>query len=283
MWCAIRGRLISLYFTPLFLDSARFKLFDLMTKNHDVCNQPGVHLSDIFLHSSFSQQKQHQHKLQIEGDNNCKIIQSKVMNIYLILALIFVVDNGYAFAPASSSLTQCSKLYLYSARASDKEHDVLSANSNTKDPIVSAREARVSGPFAILLSQALPKAAFAKGVNQFDETVKIYFPGSIPSTTVLLRVQSTLRKRQYQPYNTILASSISSDEIVNTPTSVVNLLRNKLSESKDGGVYTLGGLGGIPFTGSAGIDDLLSHAPKDGRIMIYFGPQVSRMISKLPI
>jgi len=90
----------------------------------------------------------------------------------------------------------------------------------------------------------------------------------------MLRVQSTLRKRQYLPYNTLLATSLSSEEIVNTPTSLINLLRTKFSETKDGGVYSLGGLGGIPFAGEAGMDDLLSHAPKDGRVVILFAPQV---------
>jgi hypothetical protein len=164
-----------------------------------------------------------------------------------------------------------------------------SNNPRQRRHALSPRTARLKMPLNILLSlQAsssiltfLPPepshaatAAASKSATTFDSSLKEFFPGSIPSSTVLLRVQSTLRKRQYLPYNTILASSIPNEEILSTPISLMSILRNKLCESKDGGIYSLGGLGGIPFAGDRGMEDLFLHAPQDGRIVIVFGPNI---------
>jgi len=147
--------------------------------------------------------------------------------------------------------------------------------------MLSPRAARINLPLSLLTASSFatittttPLPSIAKPTPLFDQSLSTYFPGSIPSNTALLRLQSTLRKRQYFPYNTLLASSLPSDEIVHTPTSLISQLRSKLCEAKDGGVYALGGLDGIPFTGDAGMKDLLSHGPKDGRILIVFGPHI---------
>ena len=71
-----------------------------------------------------------------------------------------------------------------------------------------------------------------------------------------------------------MSTSLPTEETIHTPASLVSQLRSKLSEAKDGGIYALGGLGGIPFAGDAGMGDMLSHSPKDGRIVILFGPNV---------
>ena len=210
------------------------------------------------------------------------------MKISIFLSVLLTIfELNDAFAPSKSHLLK--KRSLPTPLFSKPSEDSSKAEANyihdiqMKDSLISARSARVLMPLTALVSQALlPREAFAKASSsQFDTTIKTYFPGSIPSNTVLLRAQSTLRKRQYLPYNTLLATSLSSDEVLNTPTSLVNLLRYKLSESKDGGIYSLGGLGGIPFAGDAGMYDLLSHAPEDGRVLILFGPQVCKIYRKL--
>ena len=196
------------------------------------------------------------------------------MKVSSVLILYSLPALGEAFAPSNSLSFGRPSANLFSTSDSydtNPIHSDLSFN-----PLLSPREARLVLPLLTVLSQTFPQVAQAKSSSpEFENALTTYFPGSIPSTTVLLRVQSTLRKRQYFPYNTLLATSLSSDEVLNTPTSIINLLRNKLSESKDGGVYSLGGLAGIPFAGDAGMDDLLSHAPKDGRIIILFAPQVN--------
>lgn len=161
-----------------------------------------------------------------------------------------------------------------------KEKHYFENASTTNQYVVTPRTARLKIPLATLFTQASvftfisPETSHAGTMSSFDASLKEFFPGSIPSSTVLLRVQSTLRKRQYLPYNTLLASSLPTEEILQTPTSLINIIRNKLCESKDGGIYSLGGLGGIPFAGDAGMEDLFLHAPQDGRIVIVFGPNV---------
>lgn len=176
----------------------------------------------------------------------------------------------------------------HDGESNDHRLPTRSNNPRQRRHVLSPRTARLKMPLNILLSlQAssstltfLPPepshaaTASSKSATNFDSSLKEFFPGSIPSSTVLLRVQSTLRKRQYLPYNTILASSIPNEEILSTPISLMSILRNKLCESKDGGIYSLGGLGGIPFAGDRGMEDLFLHAPQDGRIVIVFGPNI---------
>lgn len=143
-------------------------------------------------------------------------------------------------------------------------------------PLVSARVARIIAPVSSLSCLLFPSASLAKSSSggAFDQSIASFFPGSIPTTTVQLRVLSTLRKREYRQYNTIMGTSLSGDEILNTPTSLVNQLKTKLLEAKDGGVYSLGGLGGIPFAGTAGMADLMSHVPTDGKLVLIYGPNI---------
>jgi len=198
----------------------------------------------------------------------------------LSVILAIFACTSHAFSPIQVSLASSSGTLL---KMSKQEVVNQHANFNCKnrDPILSPREARINLPFSLLLSTAAatatwtPSPAYAKQSSpQFEQSLKQYFPGSIPSSTVLLRVQSTLRKRQYLPYNTLISTSLPTEEIIHTPTSLISQLRTKLSEAKDGGIYALGGLGGIPFAGDAGMGDMLSHSPKDGKIVILFGPHV---------
>jgi hypothetical protein len=196
---------------------------------------------------------------------------------------------GSTFLPRSSlAVTQYirnSPSFVLSAALSDSNSSETNQQYISSLHVLSPRTARLKIPLATLFAESglftfvspeMSRAAVgaSKSTSSFDSSLKEFFPGSIPSSTVLLRVQSTLRKRQYLPYNTILASSLPTEEILYTPTSLISILRNKLCESKDGGIYSLGGLGGIPFAGNAGMEDLFSHAPQDGRIVIVFGPNV---------
>ena len=50
-----------------------------------------------------------------------------------------------------------------------------------------------------------------------------------------------------------------------------------MDNSKVGGIFHLGGLGGLPFVGVSGIDALVQHCPSpepDGKLVMIFGPHV---------
>ncbi len=158
------------------------------------------------------------------------------------------------------------------------------------DSMMTARQARVMSPMAALMAYNLqvPKAFAAEttaaaeedddeGIlssKKFKGAVKKYFPGASTSSDVTLRLARALRDRGYNERNTLLGASLCSDEINDTPVSLINALQSKLLETRDGGVFNLGGLGGLPFVGTSGFGAFTSHCPESGKVLIIFGPHV---------
>lgn len=110
--------------------------------------------------------------------------------------------------------------------------------------------------------------------TKFDLTAKRYFPGAMKSSGVTSTVSSVLKKRGYQPSSTLLGSSLCSDEINYKPEALVNQMQKKLSNGELGGVFNMGGLGGIPFAGTTGFSAFVSHCPGNGKIVFLYGPHV---------
>ena len=71
--------------------------------------------------------------------------------------------------------------------------------------------------------------------------------------------------------NTILAESSCPDELNHDSVSsdLFDMMGNRWSE-----VFHLGGLAGIPFTGSAGWGAFSHHVPDNGNILVVFAPHV---------
>ena len=148
----------------------------------------------------------------------------------------------------------------------------LEAYKSEPEPL--ARQVRVVSPLATLASLffAPHDAQASAKVSAFESAVQQYFPGARSSSIVALRVIAALRKRDYRPSNTLLGSSVCSDEINETPKALVQQLENKLG--KTGAVFHLGGLGGLPFVGTSGMGAFVSHSPQNGKLLIMFGPHV---------
>jgi hypothetical protein len=147
------------------------------------------------------------------------------------------------------------------------------------DSVMTAREARITGPLstiaaATLLSNAGKAEAAINSSPDFDSSVRTFFPGAVPNTVVNNRAAERLLSRGYRPYNTILGSSLCSDEIDSTALSLMQQLQKSLTLKKDGGVFNLGGLGGVPFVGKSGFGAFLSHVPVSGKVIILYGPHV---------
>eukprot|EP00560_Eucampia_antarctica_P006921 CAMPEP_0197824078 /NCGR_PEP_ID=MMETSP1437-20131217/1386_1 /TAXON_ID=49252 ORGANISM="Eucampia antarctica, Strain CCMP1452" /NCGR_SAMPLE_ID=MMETSP1437 /ASSEMBLY_ACC=CAM_ASM_001096 /LENGTH=373 /DNA_ID=CAMNT_0043423573 /DNA_START=316 /DNA_END=1437 /DNA_ORIENTATION=+ len=159
----------------------------------------------------------------------------------------------------------------------DNNEDDISRYRRKLEPTLSAREARIIGPFMALttpLFGVAEKAFAANGAGSFDETLNSYFPGSISNNEITYRMTSALRGRGYKEGNTLIGSSFCSDEINDTSSSFVTLLAKKLTTLQDGGIFNLGGLGGLPFVGTSGFGAFTSHCPGNGKIVIVFGPHV---------
>jgi hypothetical protein len=120
--------------------------------------------------------------------------------------------------------------------------------------------------------------SYAAAGSGFETALKTYFPGALSSSIIALRVVGALRKRDYRPYNTLVASSICSDEINELPNSLISTLEKQLGNTKTGGVFHLGGLGGLPFVGVSGMGALVQHCPstagEGGKMVLVFGPHV---------
>ena len=180
--------------------------------------------------------------------------------------------SGY-LTPSSSSRQPVSTTPIFVVTPSKTE---------TKSTIVarhglSARSARIMTPISVIITTLLgPRVALAAkpSGDAFGSSLQKFFPGALQSSVIALRVLAALRKRNYRQYNMILGTSLCSDEINTTPESLVTSLANVLVDTKSGGVFQLGGLGGIPFVGTSGFNTFVSHCPENGRLLILFGPHV---------
>ena len=195
----------------------------------------------------------------------------------LILALSLCVASGFTLPSqrqqlSSTSVFSRSVSSLTMSNGSDNEHVVKRC-----EPTVGAREARITGPFTALMTPlfGMGEVAFADtDSTKFDTSLNTYFPGSITNSEITYRMTKLLRSRGYNEKNTIIGSSLCSDEINDTSSSFVTTLAKKVTSLGYGGVFNLGGLGGLPFVGTSGFGAFTSHTPKNGKIIIVFGPHV---------
>ena len=145
------------------------------------------------------------------------------------------------------------------------------------EPTISARNARIIGPLGALMTPIFgvaDQAFAASSAENFNAALRNYFPGSLSNSELAYRITETLRLRGYSEMNTLIGSSFCSDEINDTSASLAAVLAQKLGSLQVGGVFNLGGLGGLPFVGTSGFGAFASHCPTNGKIVIVFGPHV---------
>lgn len=181
----------------------------------------------------------------------------------------------------------------------------LLADSTMSAPTVTTTVMRTKST-----TKSTATATTTTSLDPFDVAVRKYFPGAQPSSHVARHVVAALRHRNYTPTNTLLGSSICSDEINQTPNSLIHLLEQTLtycpgttatttrtrrtttftpnSSACGAGAFQLGGLGGLPFVGTSGMTAFYHHVPHHhsnlatttatttarGKLVILFGPHV---------
>lgn len=190
----------------------------------------------------------------------------KIARLSLLLSAIQGIQ-GFS-ASQSSSTSKVARVTTLSATSSDND-------------VLSAREARIIAPLSAMftsigltLSTAPQPALAIPSSPDFDTSIRTFFPGALPNSSVVQRVQKKLASRNYRPFNTILGSSLCSDEIDSTSLSLQDGFKIAMAVKKDGGVFNLGGLGGVPFVGKSGFGAFLSHVPESGKVLIVYGPHV---------
>eukprot|EP00928_Gymnodinium_smaydae_P018394 TRINITY_DN17003_c0_g1_i3.p1 TRINITY_DN17003_c0_g1~~TRINITY_DN17003_c0_g1_i3.p1 ORF type:complete len:311 (+),score=16.01 TRINITY_DN17003_c0_g1_i3:36-968(+) len=122
-----------------------------------------------------------------------------------------------------------------------------------------------SDPLALRVSQIAHKT------EPEHESFHKHFPGSVEGANVEARVTHLLQERfGFNVYNTVCCQSFCPDEVNNkNPTDLSRMLHHRWGTS-----FSLGGLGGVPFTGKTGWGAFSAHVPKGGNAIVTFGPHV---------
>lgn len=140
-----------------------------------------------------------------------------------------------------------------------------------------ARDARITIPSSLLLS-TLANTAFTGSVAAADGSflgaLNSNFPNSFANGQIVSQLLPILKKRGYTKTNTLVASSLCSDEINYSDQSLESQLRSNLVPARYGGVFHLGGLAGVPSVGISGFKACLGHVPIDGKVVLVFGPHI---------
>ena len=119
-------------------------------------------------------------------------------------------------------------------------------------------EPRQRGKIAHVTSNQLREAA--------KRTIEREFAGAKPYSAAIDSLLNILRPFGITPDKILLGQSTCVDDITNT--------KNKSVHPEIKGPFTIGGLGGIPFTGVTGIDAFAHHVPEDGTALLFVGPHV---------
>lgn len=102
--------------------------------------------------------------------------------------------------------------------------------------------------------------------ESFDSNLKSIFPNAISNSELVWRAVAALAERGFCSDNTLLATSLCSDE-----------LATRLSDDFVkiyGNNFNLGGLAGFPFAGNIGFQTMSGHIPDDGYCLFVYGPHV---------
>lgn len=102
--------------------------------------------------------------------------------------------------------------------------------------------------------------------ERFDAMIRSIFPNAINNNDFEFRIVSTLAEIGFSARNTLLATSLCSDETAKVLSDdFVNIY---------GSNFNLGGLAGYPFAGNIGFQTMCGHIPDDGFCLFLFGPHV---------
>jgi hypothetical protein len=111
--------------------------------------------------------------------------------------------------------------------------------------------------------QAPAKALLPAGIQK---TIQKEFSGAKPYSLAVDSLLSIISSFGIKPDQILWGQSTCVDDITNT--------KNKQVHPEIKGPFTIGGLGGIPFTGITGISAFSHHVPEDGTALIFVAPHI---------
>jgi hypothetical protein len=104
---------------------------------------------------------------------------------------------------------------------------------------------------------------------QLKKTMDVSFPGALPGPAVHERLIEILGGHGFMPENTILGTSICSDEVNTLKGTLVDTMKEHW-----GTHFPLGGIGGAPYAGKTGFFAFSHHVPENGNVLVFYGPHV---------
>lgn len=130
---------------------------------------------------------------------------------------------------------------------------------------------RPSSSRSILFATALERASALypnpPPRTEYDQIIQDMFPGALSNKDLVTRVVSSLVSKGFTTQNTLLGTSLCSDETAHQLVSDFTQVY--------GGSFNLGGLAGFPFAGNIGFANMAQHVPdEDGAALIVYGPHV---------
>ena len=118
-----------------------------------------------------------------------------------------------------------------------------------------------------------PQLGFEPNVHSAEtkDSLTRYFPGSLRGRQVENIVYRQLTMLGFKPGNTLFGNCSCPDEINhNDPgEDITSLFRHRWGQ-----VFTISGIGGLPFVGKTGWGAFTSHTPENGNIVVVFAPHV---------
>ena len=103
-----------------------------------------------------------------------------------------------------------------------------------------------------------------------DKQVRKHFPGAMRQEDIAEAAIEITNLLGMRKENTLFAHSVCPDEINHDDGDITDCLRDHFN-----GVFSLGGLAGIPFSGKTGFAAYASHVPDEGNIFVLFAPHVA--------
>jgi hypothetical protein len=102
--------------------------------------------------------------------------------------------------------------------------------------------------------------------DSYLRTIQGFYPTALYFDTAAEELLEYLRNIPINPDDVMTANSICSDDI--------NAMQFPITNSDLLGPFYLGGLDGFPFTGLTGVRAFAHHMPKEGALLIYYGPHI---------
>lgn len=101
-----------------------------------------------------------------------------------------------------------------------------------------------------------------------DKLIKKYYPNADTGKIVTKNCMDKLQTEHgFDTSKTIMATSVCSDEIIRSSTNFRDYIGVETP-------FSMGGLGGFPFSGLTGLGAFTAHIPDNGFAIIVYGPHI---------